>query len=232
MTMFVVGIVVAILVSSALSIVIATQFAVGPQGPAGVEGPKGDTGDIGPQGLAGDTGPAGLQGAAGSQGATGATGTQGLTGKQGLQGEQGVGFEPIGNISISPSAFLSRDNDHAYNLDEISIENNDPFRTGEFYAPLQIPNGVEVTKVIFHWYDNDLEKNITFKMYETTRTAGSTSLVDLLSGIGVGYTSSPVMSAIIDNDKCIYTLYIKLPADDGVNYFMFLGAFIEYAYPS
>ena len=40
--MFVAGIIVAILVSSALSTVIATQFAVGPQGPVGPQGSKGD----------------------------------------------------------------------------------------------------------------------------------------------------------------------------------------------
>lgn len=38
--MFIAGIVIAILVSSALSTVIAIQFAVGPQGPIGLQGPK------------------------------------------------------------------------------------------------------------------------------------------------------------------------------------------------
>ena len=66
--MFISGIIIAILVSSALSTVIAIQFAVGPQGPIGLQGPKGDKGDqgvqgiIGPQGLQGVTGPQGIQG--------------------------------------------------------------------------------------------------------------------------------------------------------------------------
>ena len=55
--MFIAGLIVAIIASSALSTVIATQLAVGSQGP------KGDKGDTGPQGLPGEQGPAGVWGA-------------------------------------------------------------------------------------------------------------------------------------------------------------------------
>jgi hypothetical protein len=72
-------IVVAILVSGAVSAGVSTQLAVGPQGPAG---PKGDTGATGPAGLKGDTGATGPQG---PKGDTGATGPQGPTGAQGQQ---------------------------------------------------------------------------------------------------------------------------------------------------
>ena len=78
MTMFMVGIVLAILVSSALSVVLSTQFAVGPQGE---EGPQGD---IGPQGLQGEQG---IQGPVGPQGEEG---PQGEIGPQGPQGESAV----------------------------------------------------------------------------------------------------------------------------------------------
>ncbi len=84
--MFVAGIIVAILVSSALSTVIATQFAVGPQGPVGPQGSKGDQGYTGEHGV---TGPQGLQGVTGSQGVTGPQGAAGATGADGAQGIQG-----------------------------------------------------------------------------------------------------------------------------------------------
>lgn len=95
-TIFVIGIIGSILVSSALSTVIATQFAIGPQGPAGPQGSKGDKGDTGLQGVQGPqgaTGPQGLTGATGVQGATGpagADGEDGATGPQGIQGIQGA----------------------------------------------------------------------------------------------------------------------------------------------
>ena len=98
MTMFIAGIIIAILASSALSTVIATQFAVGTQGPTGLqgeqgpqgpEGPKGDTGDAGPQGPEGDAGEEGPQGPKGDTGDTGPQGPQGEQGETGPQGPRG-----------------------------------------------------------------------------------------------------------------------------------------------
>ena len=76
---FVAGLVIAILASSALSTVVATQWAKGPQGPQGQTGLQGETGEQGPQG---ETGSQGIQG------------IQGLKGDKGDQGEPGLGVEP------------------------------------------------------------------------------------------------------------------------------------------
>jgi hypothetical protein len=73
--LFVAGIIVAILVSSGISIV-ASKFLL--------VGPKGDTGATGPQGPKGDTGATGATGAIGATGATGATGQQGPPGSPGI----------------------------------------------------------------------------------------------------------------------------------------------------
>ncbi len=86
MSKFVAGLIITILVASAISagIAVSTQLITGPrgpqgetgetgpQGPAGPQGEKGETGDRGP---AGDTGPAGPQGPAGVNGATWWNGT-------------------------------------------------------------------------------------------------------------------------------------------------------------
>jgi hypothetical protein len=56
-TTFIAGLIVAILASSALSTVIATQWAIGPEGP---KGEKGDTGPQGTQGEQGIQGPMGI----------------------------------------------------------------------------------------------------------------------------------------------------------------------------
>ncbi len=86
---FIAGIVIAILVSSAISIGASTMLVTGPAGP---EGPQGDIGPQGPKGDTGDTGsqgPAGAIGPIGPTGATGATGDTGATGPQGPEGVQG-----------------------------------------------------------------------------------------------------------------------------------------------
>jgi hypothetical protein len=86
MTVFLAGLIAAILVSSVASAVVSTQWAVGPQGP---EGPQGPQGEQGIQGLTGDTGPTGPAGAAGETGPQGAKGDKGDTGTTGATGPQG-----------------------------------------------------------------------------------------------------------------------------------------------
>jgi hypothetical protein len=82
-SVFLAGLIVAILVSSGVSAVVSTQWARGPQGP---EGPQGPQGEQGVQGLTGATGATGPQGAKGDKGDTGATGATGATGPQGPAG--------------------------------------------------------------------------------------------------------------------------------------------------
>lgn len=75
---------------------LASQGAVGPQGPTGVAGPQGPVGNTGPQGPQGTVGATGPQG---STGATGPAGPQGATGPQGPQGPQGTaGTSAVGSM--------------------------------------------------------------------------------------------------------------------------------------
>jgi len=70
-TAFIVGLVIAILVSTSISALVVTQTDLA-KGPQGETGPQGDTGSQGPQG---DTGSQGPQGDTGPQGAEGPPGT-------------------------------------------------------------------------------------------------------------------------------------------------------------
>ena len=93
-TMFAVGLVIAVLVSSVLSTVVSMQWVM-------IQGPKGDKGDAGSQGEQGLTGLQGIQGIQGVQGEQGLNGSQGPqgiqgeTGLQGLQGDQGIQGPPV-----------------------------------------------------------------------------------------------------------------------------------------
>ena len=78
---FLIGLIIAILASSAISTVISTQWTRGPQG---------EKGDIGLQGIQGELGPQGTQGQQGLLGETGDTGLQGPHGEQGPEGPPGV----------------------------------------------------------------------------------------------------------------------------------------------
>ena len=91
---FIVGLIIAILASSALSTTIATQVITGPQGetgPQGLQGEQGPQGETGPQG---EQGIHGIQGVKGDKGDEGPQGPQGIQGPEGPQGEPGLGVEP------------------------------------------------------------------------------------------------------------------------------------------
>lgn len=92
-TVFIVGLVIAILVSSLISVVAVTQMPF-------IKGPKGDKGDKG------DTGAIGPQGAQGSQGPQGPQGPQGLQGIQGPQGPQGPAGQDA-SIAAELSAYIT-----------------------------------------------------------------------------------------------------------------------------
>lgn len=79
---FLAGIILVILVASALSVIVSSGFLANPQG----QGPKGDTGVPGATGAPGQTGETGAQGPKGDTGATGSTGAQGSQGTPGVQG--------------------------------------------------------------------------------------------------------------------------------------------------
>jgi hypothetical protein len=83
---FIAGIVIAVLLASAISVGASTILITGPQGETGPQGPKGDTG------ATGLTGPAGTAGTPGETGPTGLQGLQGLQGERGLQGPPGIGL--------------------------------------------------------------------------------------------------------------------------------------------
>ena len=80
---FIAGIIIAVLLASAISIGASAILITGP------EGPQGETGPQGPQGLKGDTGDTGP---AGTPGDTGPQGPKGDTGAIGPQGPSGVGL--------------------------------------------------------------------------------------------------------------------------------------------
>ncbi len=85
-TMFLIGLVGILLVSTGVSAFVTTQWARGPQGPQGSQGLQGATGPTGATGSTGATGLAGPTGETGPAGSTGATGPQGPPGPSGDTG--------------------------------------------------------------------------------------------------------------------------------------------------
>lgn len=102
-TTFIVGLIVAIVVSSLISTVVSMQWAL-------IQGPKGDKGDTGPQGEQGPQGIQGEKGDKGDTGATGATGPQGPAGQDAnVEVDLSAYFKTASPMYISPKTYLTFD---------------------------------------------------------------------------------------------------------------------------
>lgn len=106
---FIAGIIVAVVLASAISVGASTMLITGQPGPQGETGPQGSKGDTGETGPTGPTGPAGTPG---ETGAIGPQGSQGLQGETGPQGPSGVGLieyndtyaqSSFGNLDTTPT---------------------------------------------------------------------------------------------------------------------------------
>jgi hypothetical protein len=234
------GIVIAILASSAISVGVSTQLITGPEGPQGLQGntgpqgPQGEQGETGPQGATGPTGPTGDTGATGPQGPkgdTGDTGPTGATGPQGIQGPQGepgIGFELTGSISVSAAAFVASDNTANWRCSGGELYH---LETGgvHFYGIVQLPDGVTVTNVTFHWIDSGgLNVQCQLKRHNLTMTLNMASMVSSGdTGTGSSYDDT-IDLATVDNSENTYYFDVLIPS--GSYYFRY--AIIEYEYPT
>lgn len=108
---------------------------------------------------------------------------------------------------------------------------------GDFYAPVQLPSGVKITRLTSYWWDNgpnlvecELWRRHQIAPKELLATVNS----PLASGPGYGVTSDfTINNATIDNQ---YQYYIELtlpPRPDGFpNDYGFFYALILYEYPA
>ncbi len=240
---FIAGLIIAILASSALSTTVATQLAVGPQGPQGeqgVQGPQGEQGAQGERGLQGVQGIQGLKGDKGDTGPQGPQGEQGPIGPEGPQGPQGLSPYPNGSMLISPLTFKPMVEAGAgiyeRNLTYIGCPND---LKNPFWAPVQVPHGVNVTNFTGLLYDNINDGHILLELWRFN-PANTTSLeqmafvqtsdLDASLETFVVYDDS-VENSQIDNENYVYAL--KLYNSRGGLSSAALGsrgAIIEYEY--
>ena len=223
-------IVIAILVSSAISVGASTMLAVGPAGP---QGEQGDTGSQGPKGDIGDTGATGPQGVKGDKGDTGATGLQGDQGPEGPQGEPGIGFEPTGYYSIPASAFTSYYASRSTQIG-LDVRNLEASLSALFYAPVQLPHRVRINNVTGYWYDEEASLNITCRLCWTLGDGYVHYIADISSSGNTGFNSTVDTSVnwLIGNDNMEYALYLLIPANSPTSNLRFRYATIGFTYPT
>jgi hypothetical protein len=99
-----------------------------------------------------------------------------------------------------------------------------------YAAPVQLPHGVMVTKMTFHWKDNSTTYNATCTLYVhnlaiTTQSAMATATSTGSAGNGSSYDDT-IASAVVSNSAYTYYLVWDLPSSSLYGY----GVVIEYTY--
>ena len=106
--------------------------------------------------------------------------------------------------------------------------------TASFYAPVQLPHGVTVTKVTSYWYDVDSED--IYCVLVRTNTTGSLNNMAFVSSSGSAGDGSTVDTTIpyssTDNSLYQYTLYMNIDANSPTSNLRFRFATIEFVYPT
>jgi len=230
-TVFIVGLIAAILAASLLATGISMQ--IGLQGPQGEKGDKGDTGATGPQG------PQGSQGPAGPQGATGPAGPQGAQGAQGPQGAPGIGFARINYVSVPAAAFAPQySNTSIMNVKIDTQLYNDGSDFAYFTAPVHLPHGVTIKNVTWYFYDGG-GSQISLNLGRYNQTIGGVPSYQSMTfhltqgapGYGIGYASTIYTGATVDNIQWTYILTVSLPPSATHTDYRFQYAVIEYEFP-
>jgi len=134
-----------------------------------------------------------------------------------------------GYISVSAAAFQPKSHTYRYDIDSISIFNVDG-NSDYYYAPLELPQGATVTRLIFYWEDGSsadgycsMWRSAMMGSYglgmATANTSGDTGVAD-------SSEDTSIDSATVDNSQYSYGLTVYLP-DSGVEAF---GVVVEYVY--
>ena len=156
--------------------------------------------------------------------------------KEGPQGEQGIGFEPIGYISIPAAAFLPQTVGASYyrNLTQL-YDYTGPYL---WWTPLNLPNGVTLTKMTAFLFDDRSDGYVILELWGFNLTGNS--LLGIMAQVATsyeGYSSETqvlydetIWSAKIDNKNCQYALRFQLVG--GGSNLTLKGVIIEYEYPT
>ena len=108
---------------------------------------------------------------------------------------------------------------------------------GDFYAPVQLPSGVTITRLTSYWWDNGpnlVECELWRKLHGAPKELLATVNSPLASGPGDGVTSDfTIDHATIDNQYQYYIELILPPRPDGFSDdYGFRYALILYEYPA
>jgi len=137
-------------------------------------------------------------------------------------------FSPL---TLHPSLFVPYSDTYNFNRDTNILQNRTSLSLQYFGCPVNLPNGVTVTKVTMYGFRNDVLAQMDIKL-RRTNLAGTVQ--DLASVVGDWSTGSSskyddsISFATIDNTSYSYMIILYLDPNDSVNDVYLYGVKIDF----
>jgi hypothetical protein len=118
----------------------------------------------------------------------------------------------------------------SYSFTGYGLKNNDVVEQS-FIAPLQLPNGVTIKKIVLYYSDLDNLKQINALLVAVPMTFGYGVVMASISSVNntsMGYSETTTINTpVVDLVSNAYAIQVTMPASSSV---MLIGARIDYAY--
>ena len=146
-----------------------------------------------------------------------------------------IGYFPIiyypKPLPISPSDFLSGTDTMDWNTTGLFLRNRVDLGLQNFYAPVYLPQGAIVTKLILYGYRDDALATLEFKLEHHDREGNKVIMAqvvaDWISGYLSGFDDS-ITDPVIDNENRGYHVMVTIEPNDSFSDVAFMGALIEW----
>jgi hypothetical protein len=123
-------------------------------------------------------------------------------------------------VSVPAAAFTSYEDGYDYtNHARYLIHHHSPDGGTGYMAPIELPQGAQVERIGFHWYDMDISHVGVARLQRTELGLGNViEMASAATSGALGYGESvddTIANRVIDNTRYAYWLVWDLPASDG-----------------
>ncbi|MBA7603605.1 hypothetical protein ES703_10719 [subsurface metagenome] len=134
-------------------------------------------------------------------------------------------------ISIHPLQFKPIDDQTDFYAEQTGLKRRADLSYGLYYAPVNLPHGVTITKLTLYAYRDDSGASINIRLYRCTHSGANVSMAnvtaDWTDGDGSGYDDS-IDYSIISNVTYSYALYCYIDPNDDVDDVKLTGVKIDF----
>lgn len=151
--------------------------------------------------------------------------------EQNIQGGSPVPGGP-GFISVSTFAFKPYSSLYDLSYNNLKMFNGGT-NAGTYIAPVNLPHGATINKVVLFYQDNRQAENLALFVYRGNLFDGS---FDVVAGAfpnassGFGYIEGTIFYPLVNNQLYSYTLAVNIPGGCGLDLAL-INIRIDYDYP-